>query len=68
MGCAWSRTQCVREAVARKDQALLLLPGDINDDALCSQAPQNAQDCVEIGCEQVPLDPAQVTTLDAGGF
>jgi hypothetical protein len=43
------------------------LPGDVNENALGSKTPQNAQNRVEIGCDYTSLDPAQVAALDVRG-
>lgn len=47
--------------------ALSSFSGNLNEDAFGTESPQNAQNCIEIRCEQVSLDPAQVTAFDMGG-
>jgi hypothetical protein len=46
------------------DWPCVSLSRDTNEDAIGSQSSQNAQDRIEIRCEQIPLDPAQVAPLD----
>ena len=39
----------------------------MNVDGLGSESAQNAQNRVEIGCEDISLNPAQMAPRDAGG-
>ena len=66
MCCVQSGT-LLKRARGTEDRTVFLLLGDINDNALCSQPPQDAQGCFEIGCEYVALDPAQMAALNQGG-
>lgn len=45
----------------------LSFPGDMNENCFSSEPPQNAQNCFEIGCEYISLDPAQVAAFYTGG-
>lgn len=40
-----------------------LFLGDMNVDMLASESVQNAQNRVEIGCEDISLNPAQMPAL-----
>jgi hypothetical protein len=39
----------------------------MNEDALSSEAAENAQNCIEVGSEQISFDSAQVAAFDLSG-